>query len=120
MNWSKKIGDKGEGLALEYIQNLGYSILATNWRYRHKEVDIIAIDAGFLVFVEVKTRSNTKFGEPYEAVTAQKEKFLLDAAEHYIEEKEIDKEVRFDIISIELNQNTSHINHIKDAFHDEL
>jgi len=54
-----KTGKQGEALALEFIKNKGYKVLATNWRYRRSEVDIIAMDQKTLVFIEVKTRSNT-------------------------------------------------------------
>ena len=120
MSWNKKIGDKGETVAVEYLQRLGYIVLETNWRHSHKEIDIIALFENLIIFIEVKTRTSNSFGKPYEAVSEQKQEFLIDAAEYYIEQNDILQETRFDIISIEKTGNTHHIEHIKDAFHAEL
>ena len=120
MSWNNQLGNEGEELAIEYLQHLKYIILETNWRYKHQEVDIIAINEPFIVFIEVKTRSNNAFGLPYEAVSEKKQKLLIDAAEKYIEQKDIFKEVRFDIISIERKENKYHVDHMQDAFHAEL
>ena len=112
-----QLGKKGEALAATYLKQKGYEIIEQNWRNAKDEIDIVAIHDNFLVIVEVKTRSTDYFGEPSEAVTNIKQTYLIRAAEEYVIEKEIDLEVRFDIISIILKSNQHRINHIEDAFY---
>ena len=112
-----QLGKKGEALAATYLAQKGYEIIEQNWRNARDEIDIIAIQNNFLVIVEVKTRSTDYFGDPSEAVTDKKQTFLIRAAEEYVIEKEIDLEVRFDIISIILKSNQHQIQHIEDAFY---
>ncbi|TXB67130.1 YraN family protein [Vicingus serpentipes] len=113
-----QLGNQGEGLAVQFLQKLGYAIIETNWQQHKFEIDIIAQDKNEIVFVEVKTRSTTYFGEPEEAITPTKQKHLIEGADFYIQEKEIDLEARFDVISVVIN-NSIEINHIKDAFYPE-
>lgn len=112
-----EFGNKGEEIALKHLQENGYRILEKNWRFGHLEVDIIASDKQFLIFVEVKTRHSQFFGNPEMAVNYKKQKFLAKAAAYYIRSKRFDGEVRFDIISIILNKKITEIEHIKDAFY---
>ncbi|MCX7744755.1 MAG: YraN family protein [Flavobacteriales bacterium] len=109
-------GKKGELLAVKYLENLGYTILHSNWRFQRFEVDIIAQIGQELVFIEVKTRKNTSFGMPYESVDDRKRELLLQAAEAFLEENKLDLEVRFDIISITIKNNNFQIEHIPSAF----
>lgn len=109
-------GIRGEKIARNFLQKKKYKILETNWRHEKEEVDIIAMDGEELVIVEVKTRSTDYFGKPEEAVDEAKEKRLITAAEAFIEENDLDVEVRYDIISIILKNNRQEINHIQDAF----
>ena len=96
-------GNCGEEKAVEYLQSNGYTILERNWQIGHLEVDIIASNEDFLVIVEVKTRKSNTFGEPEEFVTLQKQRNLIRAAGAYITKFGITKEVRFDIVSVILN-----------------
>jgi putative endonuclease len=66
------LGRRGEQLAVGYLEGLGYRVLERNWRCEVGELDIVAVDRGELVLVEVKTRTSTAFGDPLEAVTARK------------------------------------------------
>lgn len=109
-------GISGEMAALDYIRNLQYQILETNWRYKHLEVDIIAMDGDTLVFIEVKTRRKSDYGMPFEAVSYQKQQKLDRAANLYIAYKKYEGEIRFDIISILIRGNNYQIEHIPDAF----
>ena len=93
-------GKLGEELAVNYLIGKGYEILERNWHNIHKEVDIIAKDGQFLVFVEVKTRRSNEYGEPDLAVTKRKQRMLIAAANAYITRNKLDVETRFDIISI--------------------
>ena len=92
-----KKGVEGEQILQKYLSNLGYKILETNWRFQKAEVDIIAKNNDFLVFVEVKTRVNNLFGEPQTFVSEKKQALFKTAAEAYLEEKDFDNEIRFDV-----------------------
>ena len=111
-----QLGEKGEKLAEVYLKKLGYKIITTNWRERKFEIDIIAFDAEEIVFIEVKTRSTAFFGNPEEAVTLKKQQHLINGADFYIQQKEIDLECRFDVVAIVFNSNQEEIKHIKNAF----
>ena len=96
-----ELGARGEDEAVSMLLSKGYKIVARNWRYKHFEIDIIAEDNVSVVFVEVKTRSQTYGGrEPYQAVNYMKQKNLLRAINAYIKLKKITKQPRFDIISL--------------------
>ena len=109
-------GKLGEDLAVNYLVGKGYRILERNWRSGHKEIDIIALDGDTLVAVEVKTRKSNTYGEPDIAVGAMKQQMLIWAADAYVRYKNLDVEVRFDIISIVITDTGEHIEHIEDAF----
>lgn len=110
-------GRKGECLARRYLEKKGYEIVATNWRHRRAEVDIIARQSSWLVFVEVKTRANATFGRPEDFVTPAKERMLAGAAFAYIAETDYRGEVRFDVIGVVLPlDGTPVITHLEDAF----
>ncbi|RLD91483.1 MAG: hypothetical protein DRJ09_01045 [Bacteroidetes bacterium] len=111
-----EMGKKGEALAVQHLKSKGYEILETNWRSIHKEIDVIAIDNGELVIVEVKTRSTDYFGYPEEAVDAKKQKLLISAAQDYVDKTDWEGGVRYDIVSIVLTNQSHTINHIIDAF----
>lgn len=74
------LGRQGEAIAEKFLKKKGFSILVCNWQLNRHEVDIIALDKEFLVFIEVKTRSSLKYGYPDEAVDFKKEKMLIEAA----------------------------------------
>jgi putative endonuclease len=111
------LGWRGEQIAVDYLENLGYRILNRNWKCARAEVDVIADLQGTLIFVEVKTRSSTDYGEPEEFVDYKKERQLEFASSAYIEMKQHQGEIRFDIIAIVFeNKDIYKINHIEDAF----
>lgn len=112
------LGQWGENIAAEYLCSKGYKIVERNWRYRHREIDIIAYDmtTGTLCFVEVKTRRNNRFGDPEFAVNRKKMWFLVVAAGHYIRSRRIDTNARFDIIAITGTPHSGYqLSHIPDA-----
>ena len=110
------LGKKGEDLAKQYLFENGYKIRHLNWRYRKTEIDIIAEKNNLLVVVEVKTRASDYFENPKDAVTIKKQKFIVSTTQAYIEEFNVDYEVRFDIIGIRFENGQEKIEHIKDAF----
>lgn len=110
-------GSWGEEKASGFLSEKGYEIIEKNYRYKHMEVDLIAIHKNTLIFIEVKTRSGTGFGMPEEFVNYTKSRLILKAAEHYIFDKDWQKDVRFDIVSILILPNGNlNIRHIEDAF----
>ena len=111
-----ELGIIGEDIATNYLIDKGYQILERNWRSGHKEIDIIALDGDTLVAVEVKTRKSNTYGEPDIAVGAMKQRMLIWAADAYVRYKNLDVDVRFDIISIVITDKEPEIEHIEDAF----
>lgn len=120
MSKQSEIGKKGEEIAQAHLLSSGYKILETNWHFHHYEIDIIARDENELVIVEVKSRTSDRYEHPSEAVTNRKIKYLIEAAEAYIIEKNSNLDTRFDVISIIFNGNDFHLEHIKDAFYPSL
>ena len=112
-----KTGQKGEHLAVQYLRIKGYEILERNWRYMHKEIDIIARENDCLVIVEVKTLNGRAFGNPMAGITRKKQSFLVRAAEAYVLNHNLDTNIRFDVIGIILEKNRSELEHIQSAFH---
>ena len=117
-----ELGKKGEEHAKNYLQQKGFLILHTNWRFGKDEIDIIAIDKekNQLVITEVKTRMSDFFGEPEIAVTKAKQKFLIRATEVFIMQKKIELETRFDVIAITVVSGKFKLNHIENAFYPTL
>lgn len=104
-------GKAGERQAAKHLQKSGYKILATNYRSRFGEIDIIAEKEGVLVFVEVKARSGARYGKGYESVRPDKQAKLIKTAQAYMMEKG-EMPARFDVISIDDGE----ISHIENAF----
>ncbi len=113
----QEIGDKGEELAANYLKSKGYSILEKNFRARKSEIDLICQKDNLLVFVEVKTRSSTKFGNPESFVNEAKAAKVIEGAEAYIEINNWNEAIRFDIISIIFGGVKPEVEHFKDAFY---
>jgi putative endonuclease len=112
-----KLGQLGEQLAAEHLAAEGYEIVERNWRFDRWEIDIIARKGPVLAIVEVKTRTGDFFGEPEEGVTPRKEKLLAAAADQYIRMRDLDVEVRFDIVSIVFHGKRHELKLIEDAFY---
>lgn len=112
-----ELGIEGEKLAVSHLKNKGYTILETNYRFQKAEVDIIAQKKDILAVVEVKTRTSADFGNPEEFVSKKKIQLLVKAIDQYVNENDLDIEVRFDVIAVLLQKNDVTINHIKDAFY---
>jgi putative endonuclease len=110
------LGNKGEMLASRYLLDKGYAVLHYNWRAGHKEIDLIAKDRDTLVFVEVKSRTSELYGDAYDAVTDDKIRLLISAAETYITKFKVDLKFRFDIITVVGSSEPYRIEHIEDAF----
>jgi putative endonuclease len=117
----RRIGERGEDLALRYLAKKGYVAVERNYRTRHGEIDLVVRDESTLVFLEVKLRRGTGFGDPLEAVTPQKQARIRLTAEQYLSEKGADfvagfDEVRFDAVGILLGTEKPKVRHVEDAF----
>lgn len=111
-----ELGKSGEQHAIDFLERKGYRILDQNWRTGHKEIDIVALHGGKIIFVEVKTRSTDVFGSPEEFVDDKKIKRILSAADTYMKMHRFSARVRFDIISVLIQHDKVDIHHIEDAF----
>ncbi len=116
----REIGEMAEKLAEQYLLKQGYAILDKNWYSGHLELDIVARDKNELVIIEVKSRHGIRYEHPSEAVTNTKIKRIVEAAEAYILEKDIDLETRFDVITVIFFQQKFELEHFKDAFYPTL
>ncbi len=110
-------GKAGETHAMKYLQAKGFQILETNYRAKHAEIDLIAQGNKLLIFVEVKTRTNVRYGNPETFVNYTKAKLVMKAAEHYIFATDWQFDVRFDIVAVTINGDDVQITHIEDAFY---
>ncbi|WP_439183150.1 YraN family protein [Carboxylicivirga taeanensis] len=115
-----ELGKAGETLAAKYLEQKGYKILERNWQYNHKEIDLIAMHDNYLVVIEVKTRTTDGWEHPKEAITNGKIRYIVEATEAYINETDLENEVRFDVVTLIPNGNDWAIEHIEEAFHPTL
>lgn len=100
----KALGDLGEAIARRYLTERGYSILETNFRSPHGEIDIVAREGDYLVFVEVKSRRSRSFGEPTESITPAKKQKLIETAQAYMQAHDgLPEEWRIDVVAIQMD-----------------
>jgi putative endonuclease len=114
----QEIGKLGEKLAKKFLKKRGYHIRETNFRCRRGEIDIVARKKDYLVFVEVRTKSNLDFGTPEESITESKKEKLITSALTYINaHKNLPPLWRIDIVAIEVDDKgkTKRIDLIEDA-----
>lgn len=110
-------GNLAEQLAADFLEKKGYKILVKNFRYQKAEIDIIASFENLIIIVEVKARGSDIFMEPQEAVTKKKIKSLVMAADFFMKDRNLDQEVRFDIIGVLPDERKKlQITHLEDAF----
>ncbi|HEY5509412.1 MAG TPA: YraN family protein [Prolixibacteraceae bacterium] len=111
------LGKRGEQIALDFLLGNGYQILDLNWRWRRKEIDIVAKRGEEIVVVEVKTRVENFSAEPYESVTLHKIKNIVEVADHWLRFHKSDLDCRFDVISVTVKKDGSHaLEHFTGAF----
>ena len=111
-----ELGKTGEQIAVDFLIKKGYEIKERNWRFKKAEIDIIAQKDNFLIAVEVKTRSTDDFGDPQDFLKPKQKNLLIGAMDEYVVSKDLDVEVRFDVIGIIKNQKETKIEHFEDAF----
>jgi putative endonuclease len=111
------LGREGEALAEGYLKKKGYKVLERNYRCPMGEVDLIALDGRVVVFVEVKTRSDDRFGAPLEAVHRHKQKKMTQTALFFLSQYGLhEREARFDVVAISRHNQQSSIEHVTNAF----
>ncbi len=110
------IGKEGEELAARFLEEKQWHILERNWRYRHREIDIIASCDDQIIIVEVKVRKQIGGERLEEHINWRKQRFLISAANAFILKSKLDKGVRFDIILLTGEKGNYSIEHIEDAF----
>lgn len=108
------IGKKGEDEAVRYLERKGYRVIERNFLCRQGEIDIIALDKNYIVFVEIKARTSTEYGLPSESVTERKKKHMIKAIQYYLYKRNLENEnIRIDVIEVYVKQDKYEMNHIK-------
>ena len=120
MGRNNLLGAWGESLAAQYLQKKKYKLLASGYRCRFGEIDLIVSDKEFLVFVEVKLRKSKRFAEAKEFVDVHKQNRIRVTAEMYLSQYPTELQPRFDVIEIYapegMDTNKPEIYHLEDAF----
>lgn len=115
MSTAKNIGDLGENAVCTYLERKGFEILKRNYRIQGGEIDIVARNSEFIIFVEVKTRKNIL--DAYESITTAKKSYILRSAQRYIYDNNIDLQPRFDAAFVVANKGRiESIDYIENAF----
>lgn len=108
------LGKNGEDKAVKYLEKQGYTIIERNFLCRQGEIDIIALDEKYLVFVEIKSRTSAEYGLPSESVTERKKKHMLKAIQYYLYKRNLENvDIRIDVIEVYVKDEKYTINHIK-------
>jgi len=116
--YRKKFGEWGEDIAVQYLVEKGFTILMRNFRAERGEIDIIAREGDYVVFVEVKTGNSDKFGPPEERITRSKQRQLYKIASHFIQQNpEFEVDYRFDAVIIDGHPGRYEIRHYPNAFY---
>lgn len=101
----REIGLAGEDDAAKALKKKGYKIVEKNFRSRFGEIDIVAEEKGYLVFIEVKRRTTGTFGDSFQAIDAKKRQHIIRSAMYYLKKhKYLDRKVRFDVVGIDGNE----------------
>ena len=111
-------GREGEELARRYLEKMGYRFLDGNFRTAHSEIDLIMNDGGTLVFIEVKSRHNRRYGEPVEAVNPAKQRHIRIGAKAYVMKRRIEnRRIRFDVVEVMVSPaGETRFRHTRNAF----
>ena len=117
MSESNERGILGERMAVEHLISKGYHILTQNFRYLKGEVDILAQKGNCLAAIEVKTRSTLDFGAPEEFLKPAQIQRIIKAVDYFVTSRNLDVEVRFNIIAVVITSQRSELKHIKNAFY---
>ncbi|MBQ7956601.1 MAG: YraN family protein [Clostridia bacterium] len=109
-------GLEGEEKAARYLKKQGYKIIGKNFQTRFGEIDIIAENKEYIIFAEVKARSENSIAEPKEFVDLRKQRKIITTAEIYLSENPTEKQPRFDVVEVKKEKGKTIVNHIINAF----
>jgi len=117
MSGRKALGDRGEAEVAKYLRKRGYILLASQWRCRFGELDLVAKDRrGYICFVEVKLRGENSIALPREFVDSRKQVRLRAAAAAYLSQHELDVPARFDVAEVYLQNGAFRVEYLENAF----
>ena len=117
MDHRPQLGRSGEDAAADHFRRLGYEVVERNFRTRAGEIDLVARDAGTVVFCEVKTRRTDRWGLPAEAVNPRKQARLRRLAGEWLSLRRPGRvQVRFDVVSVIVAGDECEVTHLPDAF----
>ena len=117
-DYKRRLGWRGEEIAIAYLQRQGYRVMARNWRCTAGELDIVAREGETLAFVEVRTRRGNRFGTPEESITPTKQAKLVELAQTYLQENGLtDQNWRIDVVAILMDRGSEvkRVNLIRNA-----
>ena len=112
-----QFGKLGEQMAIDFLTERGYTIMAQNYRYLKAEIDIVAECEGVLAIVEVKSRNKGFLEEVSSTINSKKVKLLTVAANQFVQERDLDVEVRFDVLTVIKKGENFEIEHVENAFY---
>lgn len=116
-NTRQLLGKEGERVAEQYLRKKGYRVVERNYRCSAGEVDLIVLDRRVIVFVEVKTRTDHRFGTPLEAVEFRKQHKMIQAAQFFLSQKKLhQRDARFDVVGISWPGGEPLVEHVQNAF----
>jgi putative endonuclease len=116
-NQKQLLGQEGERLAERYLKKKGYRLVERNYRCPAGELDLIALDRHVIVFVEVKTRTDDRFGGPLDSVHWRKQQRMIRAAQFFLSQKSLhQREARFDVVGVSFVDQKPVVEHIQNAF----
>lgn len=111
------LGREGERIAENYLKEKGYRMVERNYRCPLGELDLIALDRRVIVFIEVKTRSDFRFGAPAESVHSRKQRKMIQAALYFLNQRRLhEREARFDVVGVSWVKGSPEVEHIQNAF----
>lgn len=121
MSHNSQTGKEGEELAVNWLQEQGFTVLSVNWRFSRYEIDVICCRGNILHFIEVKTRNSIMFGHPEESVTGKKLESMMNAGEEYLFRNPKWKQVQYDVLSItRFSQGNIEYYFIEDVYDDSV
>ncbi len=113
MDARRQLGNAGEHVAADFLREKGYLVQAVQYRTPYGEIDLVCMQDGVVVFVEVKTKTDDSYGYPEEMVTRRKLATLAHSAEHYLQEHSLlDRAFRVDVVAVECTVNPPKITHL--------
>lgn len=116
-NQKQILGKEGEQIAETYLRKKGYRLVERNYRCPIGELDLIVLDRRVLVFVEVKTRTDNRFGTPLEAVGPRKQRKMIKTALFFLSQHRLHhREARFDVVGISFSEQEPVVEHVQNAF----